>query len=371
MEKTLRKLSIIWFLLLFSNLMAGHPFAQECTISSDCDDGMWCTGTETCVSNVCVPGIPPCDDSDPCTTDPCNEDSDVCLVKECAAINLGDPCCDDPICIQSPICTADVTIKPESVEASPGDIGVDVGICLDNPEDLVGSVQLDLCEYTVGGDPIDYMECMDCKLTERTPVFNCEVLELPDGCCRLILFRSNPDFSINTGLCDVATFVYRIFEFSEDYIGTPCIVKIPVNIVISNHEGFALAAAGLSGEVCFPDADSDGIPDAWDNCPDTPNPNQEDTYPPGGNDIGDACDCEGNFNCDQDTDADDVIIFLTHFGRNQWNNPCTNENQCKGDFSCDGDVDADDVTKFLEDFGRSQWNNPCPTCVVGDWCVYE
>ncbi|MCK5011772.1 MAG: sulfatase-like hydrolase/transferase, partial [Deltaproteobacteria bacterium] len=46
------------------------------------------------------------------------------------------------------------------------------------------------------------------------------------------------------------------------------------------------------------DIDKDGIPDNDDNCPYVFNPNQKDTYPPGGNGIGDACDCEGDFNCD-------------------------------------------------------------------------
>jgi len=148
------------------------------------------------------------------------------------------------------------------------------------------------------------------------------------------------------------------------------------------------------------DYDCDDVLNNQDNCPDTPNGlgggtctsgtigescmsdvycgdggfcsmNQEDTYPPLGNGIGDVCDCEGNFDCDQDVDAIDVTTFLEDFGRNQYNDPCENGNQCKGDFSCDGDVDATDVTKFLEDFGRNQYNNPCPDCVSGDWCVYE
>jgi hypothetical protein len=98
---------------------------------------------------------------------------------------------------------------------------------------------------------------------------------------------------------------------------------------------------------------------------------QTDTYPPGGNGIGDACDCEANFDCDQDVDANDVTAFLADFGRSIYNNQCTNENQCHGDVSCDGDVDADDVTKFLEDFGRSQYYNPCPMCNPSQpWCVY-
>jgi len=151
---------------------------------------------------------------------------------------------------------------------------------------------------------------------------------------------------------------------------------------------------------CDPNGDSDGdtVCDNLDNCPNTPNGNdlgicyswsdmmpcttnsecpsgfcsmnQEDTYPPQGNGIGDACDCESNFDCDYDVDAEDVMTFLTDFGRSQYFYPCTDPEPCKGDFICDGDVDAEDIDKFLEDFGRSQFNNPCPPCVAEDWCVY-
>jgi predicted glutamine amidotransferase len=143
----------------------------------------------------------------------------------------------------------------------------------------------------------------------------------------------------------------------------------------------------------------DGMPDAQDNCPATPNGpllgtclrgtigetcknnddcgtggycsmNQEDTYPPQGNGIGDACDCEGDFNCDGNVDATDVTSFLTDFGRNQFNDPCTSGSPCNGDSNCDSNVDATDVTVFLGDFGRNQFNNPCPACVEADWCVY-
>jgi len=100
------------------------------------------------------------------------------------------------------------------------------------------------------------------------------------------------------------------------------------------------------------DTDEDGINDVCDNCPNKYNPNQEDSYPPQGNGIGDACDCESNFNCDHNVDATDIMLFLEHFGRNQYFNPCTNENQCHGDFACDGAVDALDVVKLFEDFGR-------------------
>lgn len=148
------------------------------------------------------------------------------------------------------------------------------------------------------------------------------------------------------------------------------------------------------------DLDNDGIADSSDNCPGAPNGsysgtcirgpniwvlcindeecgdgglcsmNQQDTFPPGGNGIGDACECEADFDCDRDVDAEDVSVFLTHFGRNQFDTPCTNENQCRGDFMCDGDVDGEDITKFLEDFPRGPFFRPCSVGEVGDWCVY-
>jgi hypothetical protein len=118
------------------------------------------------------------------------------------------------------------------------------------------------------------------------------------------------------------------------------------------------------------DYDNDTVCGDVDNCPSLANPDQLDNYPPEGNGIGDACDCEGDFNCDGNVDATDVTSFLTDFGRNQFNDPCTSGSPCNGDSNCDSNVDATDVTKFLEDFGRNRFNNPCPACVEGDWCVY-
>ena len=68
--------------------------------------------------------------------------------------------------------------------------------------------------------------------------------------------------------------------------------------------------------------------------------NQEDTSPPQGNDIGDACDCEGNFDCDNDCDGTDAFTFKKDFERSTFLNPCP---------PC--------VTI-------------CPDCAVVEWCVY-
>jgi len=118
------------------------------------------------------------------------------------------------------------------------------------------------------------------------------------------------------------------------------------------------------------DRDEDGVLDLEDNCPDAYNPNQEDTYPPQKNGIGDACECEADFNCDGNVDTADMTSFLDDFGRSNYFNPCSDNEPCYGDFDCDVNVDTDDVTLFLEDFGRSQYYNSCPACEAEDWCVY-
>jgi len=99
--------------------------------------------------------------------------------------------------------------------------------------------------------------------------------------------------------------------------------------------------------------------------------NQEDGYPPGGNGLGDVCDCEGDFDCDGDCDGSDAALFKSDFGRSDFNNPCGNVHLCNGDFDCDNDCDGTDASLFKQDFGRSSFNNPCPGCIQGEWCNYD
>ena len=99
---------------------------------------------------------------------------------------------------------------------------------------------------------------------------------------------------------------------------------------------------------------------------------QADNYPPQGNGIGDACDCEGNFDCDDGVTAADVGYFLVEWNqRTIYSNPCTNQIPCYADFDCNTGVDAGDVGKFLEDWNqRNTYSNPCPPCSEGPWCQY-
>jgi len=116
--------------------------------------------------------------------------------------------------------------------------------------------------------------------------------------------------------------------------------------------------------------DNDGIPSSIDNCPNIPNTDQLDSYPPQGNGIGDACECKGDFSCDGDVDGSDASTFKVDFGRSIIVHPCIAGDACNGDFSCDGDVDGTDASLFKADFGRSSMQNSCPACVQGEWCMY-
>jgi hypothetical protein len=81
-------------------------------------------------------------------------------------------------------------------------------------------------------------------------MFDCAVLELPNGCCRVIMFCKNPGCAINPGLCDIVTIVYKTFPLSDECPGMDCEDQIPENIVVSDYNGFQLTASGLPGEVC-------------------------------------------------------------------------------------------------------------------------
>jgi len=99
--------------------------------------------------------------------------------------------------------------------------------------------------------------------------------------------------------------------------------------------------------------------------------NQEDNYPPpDGNGFGDACECEGDLDCDKDVDGTDIGIFKTDYGRSLFDDPCTGANSCHGDFNCDGDVDGSDALLIKGDFGRSPFKEPCPQCFGELWCSY-
>ncbi|MCA9576018.1 MAG: hypothetical protein KC668_11310 [Myxococcales bacterium] len=98
---------------LGSDANVAPDMATACTQSSECDDGLFCNGAETCVDQQCVAGTPvACDDGIACTVDRCSEDARACQSdapdvdgdghRDASCLDgqgtpLGDDCDDDDI----------------------------------------------------------------------------------------------------------------------------------------------------------------------------------------------------------------------------------------------------------------------------------
>jgi hypothetical protein len=137
-----------------------------CTTDTDCDDGLFCNGVETCdASSVCQAGTAPdCDDSLDCTYDGCDETNDVC------GYIVDNSICDDGLFCNG-VETCDATLGCQD--------GTTV-ICDDNLDCTTSDVcdeTKDSCAFDISGctcetnaDCDDSNQCTDdtCDLTTDT-----------------------------------------------------------------------------------------------------------------------------------------------------------------------------------------------------------
>jgi hypothetical protein len=80
---------------------------KSCTIDANCDDGLFCTGVESCVSGICQGGTPvDCADTVDCTVDSCDEAANAC--KHVATNSL---CDDKNVCNGTETCDAQTGCK--------------------------------------------------------------------------------------------------------------------------------------------------------------------------------------------------------------------------------------------------------------------
>jgi hypothetical protein len=365
-----------------------EPATTECRASAGmCDIAENCTGSSAaCPGNANEPDGTPCDDGLDCTQtdecqagqcrgrdDPCVDNGEYCDgVEFCdeatgSCYSTNDPCapfdlnCDEV----SDVCEDSVvTLLIADAYGYSGTIAIE----LENDFDVVVSeVHLDVCD--VDRPPWLHIDMTTCSTTTRSSDFSCAISDLGDGCASVAITTSVLG-EIEPGTGAIAQLQYALDVTAP--LGKYADIN-PENIAIQDDTQEFLPVTskpglvGTEGEI---DSDGDGILDNVDNCPFDINPDQDDSYPPQGNGIGDACDCEGDFNCDGNVDGGDVDQFLTAFGRSTFNDPCSNAYPCNGDFNCDVNVDGGDVDQFLTDFGRSIFSNPCPACVPGDWCIY-
>jgi len=167
--------------------------------------------------------------------------------------------------------------------------------------------------------------------------------------------------------------------------------------VCSPTEGACMRFAGdqdfkvvpVVSRVCESDFDGDGIADCIDNCPEHPNGpalglcvqtgcftfrysihpcssdndcggpcmtclmNQEDSYPEGGNGIGDACEwCYADLDGDGKVFPSDAMVLLGEWKRKD----CSGETPCQADIDGDGKVFPSDAMILLSEWKRKD----CP-----------
>ena len=121
----------------------------ECTVNADCDDGLFCNGSETCNAGSCQAGSAPnCDDAVGCTDDSCNENTDSCD---------NTPDCDDGVSCTDDSCN----VGTDSCDNVPNDddddgdgVCVDVDLCPDTvvPEANVPSRRLGINRWALWDD---------------------------------------------------------------------------------------------------------------------------------------------------------------------------------------------------------------------------
>jgi len=348
-----------------------------------CDDELFCTETDACLGGVCVGSgnscaplfcdegakrcvgclsNSDCDDGNVCTDDTCN------AAGICEHANNTAPCDDGNACTTADACSSGVCLGGSPLVCDDGDV----------------CNGLETCDPTEGCQSGAPVECPD------DGIF-CNGTESCDEAAKACVSSGNP--CPEGTLCNEAN--HSCDDLIECLTDEDCNDHIFCNGVdmceggVCIHEGDPCAYCDALGCVCNEakkhctgceaDDDCDGICNPGesahdcsgsDNCPGAPNPGQEDSYPPGGNGIGNACDCEGDFDCDGNVDGMDAFLFKSDYGRNARVNPCSTASPCNGDFDCDGNVDGSDAFLFKTDFGRNLKNNPCPACVIGDWCGY-
>lgn len=138
----------------------------QTTTTQDCDNGLWCDGSETCAAAACVAGTAPdCDDLVGCTVDTCDEINDECD---------NDP--DDGLCDDGLACTGIETCDAllDCQAGTPVDcVGFDItaiGACDNDPDDIDETWDFRSAFTSVCQEPTGV-----CSLGDETITHDCSI----------------------------------------------------------------------------------------------------------------------------------------------------------------------------------------------------
>jgi hypothetical protein len=172
--------SLLAVAFLGSLVSACHTVASpKCSEDADCDDGVYCNGTETCDQSTkkCKSGTAPkCDDSVDCTADVCDEaskacahvpDSTKCAVGQaCSATGCVSSCpsCDDGVACTLDVCnpvTGGCAHVPDDSKCSDGQKCDATGGCISTCDDAACLTACVAMAGISGGtcDPTGYCLC--------------------------------------------------------------------------------------------------------------------------------------------------------------------------------------------------------------------
>ena len=225
--------------------MGAYEYQATCSVSADCDDGVFCNGAEVCVAWQCQAGVPPdCDDDVACTSDSCDPGLDACLhVPDDAACDDANACtvdtCDTDVGCQHPPTMAGTPCgnatpegpcdDPDSCDGS--------GFCLANYKDETNECRsaagsCDVAEYCAGDSPECPEDVLLSAATECRPSVG--VCDLPEFCTGTTsqcpedqLADTLTECRSSTGECDIAEYCSGLdVDCPSDQVepeGVPCL----------------------------------------------------------------------------------------------------------------------------------------------------
>ena len=148
---------------------------------------------------------------------------------------------------------AQVTLTVGEGSGLPGSLENPVTVSLNNPANDVGSIQVEVCDEDDYLTPVLDDGTMsgykNCDTINRASVFRCAVNELGNGCCRVMLFSTDPSNSfIGKGTGDIFTLKYDV---SGEAPGGECKDLTLENVIVPNELGRDLDVTAEPGEFCF------------------------------------------------------------------------------------------------------------------------